>query len=287
MIDFAELVIAEQGDRRGAKDALRDVRKQWRRIAPSVRRSPTSDMPVVRDDREPVGRSRHGPGVRAAPRAGRRGRSAGSSLATAASAPTAAGRSRADRPGAGPLSGGDRRVGARLPPRASDWRSAPPTRARSHARSPTLGDAAPGGREDARRAPRQGARQISTRRFARRSTEWPETRARYEAEEQSYQVRDKTIRVAESQARRSPHSKIPKVALPRAQDWGELTRFLRARTCPDASRSPPGVFPFKREGEDPVAHVRGRRPAGAHEPALPLRLAKDSRRCGSRPRSTA
>jgi methylmalonyl-CoA mutase len=41
MIDFAELIVLNKFDKRGAEDALRDVRKQWRRNH-QIARCPTS-----------------------------------------------------------------------------------------------------------------------------------------------------------------------------------------------------------------------------------------------------
>ena len=55
MLDLAEIVVINKSDKRGAEDALRDVRKQWKRNHvsfrafrttrfPSTRRSPVSSM---------------------------------------------------------------------------------------------------------------------------------------------------------------------------------------------------------------------------------------------------
>src|SRR5262249_28233570 len=46
MIDLAELVIVNKSDRRGAKDALRDVRKQWKRNRGKFN-LPDAETPVV------------------------------------------------------------------------------------------------------------------------------------------------------------------------------------------------------------------------------------------------
>jgi methylmalonyl-CoA mutase len=93
----------------------------------------------------------------------------------------------------------------------------------------------------------------------RELTDWPETRARYEANEQSYTVRGKEIRIVNHSETLS-HSKVPKVALPKARAWGELTRYLRAENLPGRFPFTAGVFPFKREGEDPVRMFAGEGP---------------------------
>src|SRR5580765_7340136 len=46
MLDFAELVVLNKFEKRGAEDALRDVRKQWRRNHPDQMRIPDADVPV-------------------------------------------------------------------------------------------------------------------------------------------------------------------------------------------------------------------------------------------------
>ena len=50
---------------------------------------------------------------------------------------------------------------------------------------------------------------------------------------------------------------VPRVALPRYEDQGELLRFLRAENLPGRFPFTAGVFPFKREGEDPARMFAG------------------------------
>ncbi len=52
-------------------------------------------------------------------------------------------------------------------------------------------------------------------------------------------------------------TRIPRVALPRASDAGELVRWLRAEHLPGHFPFTAGVFPFKREGEDPARMFAG------------------------------
>ena len=70
-------------------------------------------------------------------------------------------------------------------------------------------------------------------------TQWPETRARYEANEQSYTVRGKDIRVINHSETLS-HSKIPKVALPKARDWGEIQMLRLESDNPQPESIPTG-----------------------------------------------
>jgi uridine kinase len=57
MLDFAELVVLNKFDKRGAEDALRDVRKQWKRNRVAFQMA-DEDVPVYPDHRQPVQRPR-------------------------------------------------------------------------------------------------------------------------------------------------------------------------------------------------------------------------------------
>ena len=52
-------------------------------------------------------------------------------------------------------------------------------------------------------------------------------------------------------------NKIPRVSLPRYRDHGELVSFLRRENLPGYFPFTAGVFPFKREGEDPARMFAG------------------------------
>ncbi len=52
-------------------------------------------------------------------------------------------------------------------------------------------------------------------------------------------------------------TKVPRVALPRFTDHGELLRWLRAENLPGSFPFTAGVFPFRREGEDPARMFAG------------------------------
>jgi isobutyryl-CoA mutase len=52
-------------------------------------------------------------------------------------------------------------------------------------------------------------------------------------------------------------SRIPRVSVPRTTDHGDLVRFLRSENLPGAFPYTAGVFPLKREGEDPARMFAG------------------------------
>ncbi|MHB1921681.1 MAG: methylmalonyl-CoA mutase family protein [Chitinophagaceae bacterium] len=86
--------------------------------------------------------------------------------------------------------------------------------------------------------------------------DWEEKKAKYSREYFSYQVRGKTIQVPlffESLS----HSKIPKIALPKFQEWGEILQWQLTENTPGEFPYTSGVFPFKRSGEDPTRMFAG------------------------------
>jgi isobutyryl-CoA mutase len=85
---------------------------------------------------------------------------------------------------------------------------------------------------------------------------WPSVVKSYSGEEQVVRVRNRELRTALTRESLSG-TRIPRVALPRYEDHGELLRFLRAENLPGYFPFTAGVFPFKRDGEDPARMFAG------------------------------
>ncbi len=85
---------------------------------------------------------------------------------------------------------------------------------------------------------------------------WEAKKAKYRAEEFVYQVRDKEIRVKTHHESLS-HQQIPKVSLPRYSDWGDILLWNLQENVPGEFPYTAGVFPFKRQGEDPTRMFAG------------------------------
>ncbi|WP_374266873.1 fused isobutyryl-CoA mutase/GTPase IcmF [Zoogloea sp.] len=85
---------------------------------------------------------------------------------------------------------------------------------------------------------------------------WPKTVELYAADEYVVKIRDKEIRTQLTSESLSG-SKIRKVALPRFEDDGETLRFLMKENVPGSFPYTAGVFAFKREGEDPTRMFAG------------------------------
>jgi methylmalonyl-CoA mutase len=85
---------------------------------------------------------------------------------------------------------------------------------------------------------------------------WRRIRTRYDQEELVYEVRGREVRTPlhyESLSRR----RIPKIALPRTDDPGDLYRWLRREHLPGYFPFTAGVFPLKRTGEEPTRMFAG------------------------------
>lgn len=85
---------------------------------------------------------------------------------------------------------------------------------------------------------------------------WPERVQQYSGDAHVVKIRDKELRTVLTTESLSG-TKLRKVALPRYEDEGELLRFLMKENLPGEFPYTAGVFPFKREGEDPTRMFAG------------------------------
>jgi methylmalonyl-CoA mutase len=76
------------------------------------------------------------------------------------------------------------------------------------------------------------------------------------SERYSYKVRDREI-TGENYRRSLSNQAIPKIAPPRFDGWGSRLRFLMKENLPGAYPFTGGVFPYRREGEDPTRMFAG------------------------------
>jgi len=87
-------------------------------------------------------------------------------------------------------------------------------------------------------------------------TNWPQKVKAYQEDFYQYTVRDKTIRQPMTSTSLSG-TRIPKVVLPKFKDWGDLLRWQAQENVPGHFPYTAGVFPLKREGEDPTRMFAG------------------------------
>jgi len=85
---------------------------------------------------------------------------------------------------------------------------------------------------------------------------WPQTKAAYSGDEYVVKIRGKEIRSALTTTSLSG-THVPKVALPQFQDASEILRWQLKENVPGSFPFTAGVFAFKRENEDPTRMFAG------------------------------
>nr|MDA8352177.1 methylmalonyl-CoA mutase family protein [Bacillota bacterium] len=86
--------------------------------------------------------------------------------------------------------------------------------------------------------------------------EWPQLKETYRQNEYTVKIRDREIKTPLFTETLSG-TRIPKVALPRFEDWGEILRWGLLENVPGRFPYTAGVFPFKRADEDPKRMFAG------------------------------
>ncbi|GMN07332.1 methylmalonyl-CoA mutase family protein [Croceitalea sp. MTPC5] len=85
---------------------------------------------------------------------------------------------------------------------------------------------------------------------------WNSLVKRYNEPIYSFKVREKEIQI-ETHSKSLSHSDIPKVALPKFKAWGDLLQWMLQENVPGEFPYTAGIYPFKRTGEDPTRMFAG------------------------------
>lgn len=85
---------------------------------------------------------------------------------------------------------------------------------------------------------------------------WEEKVQKYKNPIYTFKVRDKEINI-ETHTKSLSHSDIPKVALPKYKAWGDLLHWNLQENVPGEFPYTSGLYPFKRTGEDPTRMFAG------------------------------
>jgi methylmalonyl-CoA mutase len=85
---------------------------------------------------------------------------------------------------------------------------------------------------------------------------WEEKKTLYKNPEFEFKVRDKILKLA-THSESLSHMQIPKVAMPKYSGWGDILRWSLQENVPGEFPYTSGLFPFKREGEDPTRMFAG------------------------------
>ena len=272
MLDFAELIALNKFEKRGAEDALRDVRKQWKRNHTAFQ-TKDEDVPVF-----PTIASRfNDPGVnglfaamcaRLEAKTGSGGRwcvtNPGPTTLVERHALVPLHRNRY----LAEISGNGRRARDEV-----EHRSQAASRAHSlHEALKTLGDpllpqpldrfadAAVKDTSDPTRARLRDAYNDALDAIGSNGLEllrgWPAMAKSATDEQFVYTVRGREIR-GENYATTLSHNPVPKLAVPKYRDWGEVLTFLLKENLPGHFPYTAGVYPYRREEEDPTRMFAG------------------------------
>jgi len=274
MLDFADFIVLNKSEKRGAEDSLRDVRKQWRRNHPERARLTDGELPVF-----PTIASRfNDPGVN---------RLFAALCATLAAKHIGNGSWALDDPGPTELA---RRAplipAARTPYLAEIARGGRATRARVEAQvdaarrafgayqslralhdaplpaplerypQEVLGEAAADAtRRELRAAYNRALDEVGLEAVAELRA-WPARKQAALDATYTYTVRGREV-TGENYTESLSRSPIPKLAVPRLQDWGELLHFILTENFPGHYPFTGGVYPYRREEEDPTRMFAG------------------------------
>jgi len=85
---------------------------------------------------------------------------------------------------------------------------------------------------------------------------WEEKKKQYQDEVYAFQVRQKTIEI-KTHSKSLSHSDIPKVSVPKYRSWGDILKWSLQENFPGEFPFTSGIYPFKREGEDPTRMFAG------------------------------
>jgi methylmalonyl-CoA mutase len=90
----------------------------------------------------------------------------------------------------------------------------------------------------------------------KRIDEWPAKVKRYKDPEFKFEVRGKQIAI-KTHTESLSHTQVPKVSVPRFEAWGDLLKWMLQENVPGEFPFTAGIYPFKREGEDPTRMFAG------------------------------
>ena len=256
MLDFAALVVINKLDRRGARDALRDVRKQVQRNHEAFGR-PLEDMPVFGT----MASRFNDEGVTAVYQALTRVISEKGFTAPPSTLPPIS--LRESEPGVAIVPPERQRYLAEIAEAMRRYHETARTQAATARERQQLREtrrmleAAGAGGDlaalDALIAEREAALDARSRALL---DAWPGVKESYRSAEYVARVRGSEIRTALTYTTMSGTT-VPRVALPAFEDEGEVLRWLLVENLPGHFPYTAGVFAFKRESEDPTRMFAG------------------------------
>ena len=273
MLDFADLIVLNKYDKRGAEDALRDIRKQWKRnhVAFDVA---DEDIPVF----PTIASQFNDPGIswmfselcrRVVEKTGLKADDWTPDIDTSIREP----RSTAMIPGARVRYLAEIAEQGRAANQTAESQATIASRAQHVFESLKLledskipGELELYKSEDLtdgedrslivlRQRYQEAVSDLSSESI-RLLQEWPARQAGVKSDQFSYTVRGREI-TGNNYIESLSHQRIPKIAAPDFTDWGELLTFLSKENLPGAYPYTGGVYPYRRLGEDPTRMFAG------------------------------
>ncbi len=257
MLDFADIIAINKFDKRGAQDALRDVKKQFQRNH-QLWQAAAEDLPVFGT----IASQFNDPGTNA--------------LYTAVMRTIAHKTGAALEPDLDLLTGESEKI-VIIPPRRTRylseiaetirhydaWVDAQASSANQlYGLQQAIAALQASGLDDKDRLIKQlqeVAAQVRLDLDPHNQTTldgWAAQKARYRADEYVYRVRGRDVRVP-THTQTLAHNRIPKVALPGYEAWGDILKWTLQENVPGEFPYTAGVFPFKRTAEDPTRMFAG------------------------------
>ena len=278
MLDYAELVVLNKFDKRGAEDALRDVRKQWKRnrVAFAMKDEDVPVYPTIASQFNDPGISWMFANLCRLLRGKREGGNGEGHCDLVPAIDTTLKEPRATVliPGSrvrylAEIAEQGRSINARIESQADVAERAQgcwlALKELGDAMLPSALDLYPAdaltdaSSDTSLRTLRQrynDAVQSLDSEALRLLREWPARLKSITDEVNEYQVRGKAIRV-ENYRESLSHQQIPKIAAPTYRSWGELLVFLQKENLPGSYPYTGGVYPYRRSGEDPIRMFAG------------------------------
>ena len=277
MLDYAACVVLNKFEKRGAQDALRDVRKQWRRNHPDRQKIADAEVPVF-----PTIASRfNDPGVNNlfAAITGQLDEKAVSALtwSVADNGPRQFKSHEPLIPGnrtryLAEISAGARRLREQGEQQSlaaqRAWGLFAALQSLHDPQLPVALDPYPSAQLTAidadstlcalRTAYNQALIEVGPEGLAALKA-WPERVHAVTADRYTYTVRGRQV-AGDNYTETLSHSRIPKLIAPKFRDWGEILRFILTENLPGAYPYTAGVYPYRREAEDPIRMFAGEGP---------------------------
>jgi len=85
---------------------------------------------------------------------------------------------------------------------------------------------------------------------------WEEKKKQYQNEYYIFKVRDKELKI-KTHTESLSHTEISKIAVPKFKSWGDILKWCLLENFPGEFPYTAGIYPFKREGEDPTRMFAG------------------------------